>query len=113
MNESFVHMACVSFDRACTQDGYLKQPHLTITDRDMRWDRGWIWRKQGKKTHPNYGGRHCPMAAMVPPPRHHHIQQLANMLCNKSMSLKLENIIVFTINLLAILRHNALLMRRA
>jgi hypothetical protein len=38
------------------------------------------------------------MAAMVPSPQHCLIQQLANMLRNKSMLLKLENIIVFTIN---------------
>jgi hypothetical protein len=37
------------------------------------------------------------MAAMVPSSQHCHIQQLANMLQDKSMSLKLENIIVFTI----------------
>jgi hypothetical protein len=37
MNESFVHMTCVSSDRACAQDGYLKRPHLTIIDEDMRW----------------------------------------------------------------------------
>jgi hypothetical protein len=53
--------------------------------------------KLGKKTHPNYGGCHRPTAAMVPSPRHRHIQQLANMLRNKSMLLKLENITVFTI----------------
>jgi hypothetical protein len=40
-------------------------------------------------------------------PRHRHIQQLANMLHGKSMLLKLENIIVFTMYLLSILRHNA------
>jgi hypothetical protein len=67
-------------------------------------------RMLGKKTHPNHGGCHCPMAAMVPSPRHHRIQQLANILRNKSMLLKLENIIVFTMYLLAILRHNASLM---
>jgi hypothetical protein len=33
------------------------------------------------------------MAAMVPSSRHHHIQQLANMLHDKSMLLKLENVI--------------------
>jgi hypothetical protein len=44
---------------------------------------------------------------MVPSSRHRHVQQLANMLRNKSMPLKLENIIVFTI--LAVLRHDALL----
>jgi hypothetical protein len=53
------------------------------------------------------------MAAMAPSPRHYRIQQLANMLRNKSMSLKLENIIAFTMYLLAILRHDALLMPRA
>jgi hypothetical protein len=31
--------------------------------------------------------------AMVPSPHHRHIQQLANMLRNKSLLLKLENII--------------------
>jgi hypothetical protein len=60
--------------------------------------------KLGKKTHPNHGGRHCPMAAMVPSLQHHCIQQLVNMLHDKSMLLKLENIIVFLIYLLAILR---------
>ncbi len=69
---------------------------------------GWFWgwgtsdtqlarQKLGKKTHPNHGGPHRPMAAMVPSSRESHIQQLANMLRDKSMSLKLENIIVFTI----------------
>jgi hypothetical protein len=43
-----------------------------------------------------------PMAAMVPSPRHHCIQQLANMLHKKSMLLKLENIIVFIMYLLSI-----------
>ena len=51
--------------------------------------------KLGNNTHPNHGGRHCPMAAMVPSPWHHPIQQLANMLHDKSMLLKLENIFVF------------------
>ncbi len=36
--------------------------------------------KLGKNTLPNHGGHHCPMAAMVPSPWHHRIQQLANML---------------------------------
>jgi hypothetical protein len=53
------------------------------------------------------------MAAIVPSPRHCHIQQFANMLHNKPMPLKLENIIVFTMYLLTILRHGALLMRHA
>jgi hypothetical protein len=42
MNKSFLHMAHVSSDRACAQDGYLKRPHPTIIDRDMRWDSGWF-----------------------------------------------------------------------
>jgi hypothetical protein len=50
-----------------------------------------------KNTHPNHGGRHRLTAAMVPSPQHRRIQQLANMQCNKSMLLKLENIIVFAI----------------
>jgi hypothetical protein len=50
---------------------------------------------------------------MVPSPQHRRIQQLANMLRDKSMLLKLEDIIVFTIYLLAILRHNASSTRRA
>jgi hypothetical protein len=42
MNESFIHMAHVSFDDSCAQDGYLKHPHPTIIDGDMRWDSGWF-----------------------------------------------------------------------
>jgi hypothetical protein len=42
MNNSFVHMAHVSSNRACAQDGYLKRPHPTIIDRDMRWDSSWF-----------------------------------------------------------------------
>jgi hypothetical protein len=34
------------------------------------------------------------MDVMVPSPQHHKIQQSANMLCDKSMLLKLENYIV-------------------
>ncbi len=40
MNESFDHMAHVSSDGACAQDGYLKHPCPTIIDGDMRWDSG-------------------------------------------------------------------------
>ncbi len=40
MKESFVHMAHVSSNHACVQDGYLKFPHPTIIDGDMRWDSG-------------------------------------------------------------------------
>ena len=42
MKESFVHMAHVSSYCACAQDCYLKRPHLTIIDGDMRWDSGWF-----------------------------------------------------------------------
>jgi hypothetical protein len=42
MNKSFVHMAHVSSDRACAQYGFFKRPHLTIINRDMRWDSGWF-----------------------------------------------------------------------
>jgi hypothetical protein len=40
MNKSFVQMAHVSSDCVCALDGYLKHPHLTIIDEDMRWDSG-------------------------------------------------------------------------
>ncbi len=43
MNEYFVHMVHVSSDCACAQDGYLKRPHLTIIDEDIRWDSVWFW----------------------------------------------------------------------
>jgi hypothetical protein len=42
MKKTFFCMAHVSSNRACTQDGYLKRPHLTIIDGDMRWDSGWF-----------------------------------------------------------------------
>jgi hypothetical protein len=51
----------------------------------------------GKKKHPNHGGCHGPTASMVPSHRHRRIQQVANMLLDKSKLLKLENIIAFTI----------------
>ncbi len=51
-------------------------------------------------THPDHGGRRRPTAAMVPHSRRRDIQQSANMLCDKSMSLKLENILFITIYLL-------------
>jgi hypothetical protein len=46
---------------------------------------------------PNHGARHRSMATMVPSPQHRRIQPLASLQCDKSMSGKLENIIVFTI----------------
>jgi hypothetical protein len=42
MNESFAHMAHVSSDHSCAQDGYLKHPHPTIIGGDKRWDSGWF-----------------------------------------------------------------------
>ena len=42
MNESFVHTAHMSSDRACAQDGYFKRPHPTIIDGDMWSDSGWF-----------------------------------------------------------------------
>jgi hypothetical protein len=85
---------------------------------------GWFWgwgtsdtqlarQKIGRKTHLNQGDHHRPTAAMVPSPQHRLMQQLANMLHNKSMLLKLEKIIDFTMYLLAILRHDALSMHHA
>jgi hypothetical protein len=114
MNKSFVHMAHVSSDCACAQDWYLKHPseHYCQRYEVGQWlVFGWFWgwgtsdtqlarRKQAKKTHPNHGGCHCPMAVMVPSPRHRRMQQSANVLRNKSLLLKLENIIIFTIYLL-------------
>ncbi len=43
MNESFVHTAHMSSDRACAQDGYFECPHLTIIDGDKRVDSGWFF----------------------------------------------------------------------
>jgi hypothetical protein len=60
--------------------------------------------KLGKKTHPNNGSRHHPTAAMVPSPQRRRIQQLANMLHDKSMSLKLENIIVFSLEFIGYIK---------
>jgi hypothetical protein len=54
-------------------------------------------RKQGKKIHPDHGGRQRPTATMVTPPWRRVIRQSSNTMCDKSMSLKLEKIIVFTI----------------
>ncbi len=41
----------------------------------------------------DYGGRHSPMAAMRHHSRHRSIQQSANMLGNRLVSLKLEKVI--------------------
>jgi hypothetical protein len=42
INKTFIHMAHVSSNCACAEDGYLKRPHPTIIDRDMRWNSGWF-----------------------------------------------------------------------
>ena len=42
MNESFIHTAHTSSDRARAQDGYFKRPHPTIIDGDMWSDSGWF-----------------------------------------------------------------------
>jgi hypothetical protein len=42
MKECFVHIAHVSFDRACAQDGHLKCTHPIIIEGDMWWDSGWF-----------------------------------------------------------------------
>ena len=42
MNESFVHTAQMSSNRACAQDGYFERPHPTIIDDDKRSDSGWF-----------------------------------------------------------------------
>jgi hypothetical protein len=54
MNKYFVHMAHVTSDHACAQDGYLKCPHTTIIDRDMRWDSGWFLGGLGVGGHLTY-----------------------------------------------------------
>jgi hypothetical protein len=51
INKSFVHMAHVSSNHACAQDGYLKRPHPTIIDGDMRWDSGWFLGRFGVGGH--------------------------------------------------------------
>jgi hypothetical protein len=42
INKSFVHMAHVSSDHACAQDGYLKRPHPNIIGGDVRCDSRWF-----------------------------------------------------------------------
>jgi hypothetical protein len=42
MNESSIQMAHVSSNCACAEDGYVKHPHSTIIDGDMRWDSCWF-----------------------------------------------------------------------
>ncbi len=54
-------------------------------------------RKLGKKKHPDHGGRQRPTAAMVNQPRRRVIRQSSNIRRNKSMPLKLDNNVVFTI----------------
>jgi hypothetical protein len=42
MNKSFVHKAHMSSNCTHAQDGYMKRPHPTIIEGDMRWDSGWF-----------------------------------------------------------------------
>ncbi len=44
--------------------------------------------------HMDHGGRSQPMAAMVPTTWLRGVETLADMLCNKAMQLKLENLVV-------------------
>jgi hypothetical protein len=53
--------------------------------------------KLGKKIHPDHGDRQRPTAAMVTPPRRQVIRQSSNIICNRSMSYKLDNNVDFTI----------------
>jgi hypothetical protein len=55
MSKYFVHIAHVSSNRACAQDGYLKHPHPTIIDGDMRWDSGWFFGGFGVGGHLTHG----------------------------------------------------------
>ena len=43
VNESLIHMAQVSSYYACAQDGYLKHPHPTNIEGDMRWEGVGFW----------------------------------------------------------------------
>jgi hypothetical protein len=52
---------------------------------------------QKNKTLPDHDGHHRPTAAMVPRPRRRRTQQSTNMIVDKSMLLKVEDLIVFTI----------------
>ncbi len=120
INLSFIWLMCLPIVHAHRMGTWNNPIRSLLTRYEVgQWlGFGWFWswgtsdmqlarRKLGKKTHPNHGGSHCPIAAMVPYPRHRRIQQLANMMHDKSMTLKLDNIIVFTVYLLAILRHDA------
>ncbi len=112
MVESPASMAHASSSYACTEDGYFKRPHTASIDGDIRLDTCWFFVGFGvdghltrnqlgeslvRKSHPHHGGRRRPTAAMVPHPRRRRTQQPANMMRDKSMSLKLEDIIVFII----------------
>ncbi len=70
MKESFIHMAHLSSNRACAQDGYLKHHHPTIIDGDMRWDSGWFFGWFGGRrtldlqlARQKLGKKHTPMMA--------------------------------------------------
>ncbi len=87
---------------------------------------GWFWSwgtLDMQLARQKLGKKHTPQSWWLPLPkghhghgalpRNHHIQQLANILRDKSKPLKLESIITFTMYLLAILRHDTSLTYRA
>ena len=43
MNKSSVIVVQTLSYYACAEVAYLKRPHPTIIDEDMRWDSGWFW----------------------------------------------------------------------
>ena len=105
-------MAHASSSYTCAEDGYFKRPHTASIDGDIWWDSCWFFVGFGvggrltrdklgeslvRTTHPHHGGRRRHTAAMVPRARRRRTQQSANMMRDNSMSLKLEDIIVFTI----------------
>ncbi len=105
MMELPASMAHASSSYACAEDRYFKCPHTTGIDGHKRSNSGWFLlvlelarQKLGKKNTPPPWqpplpyGRHG-----VPRSRCRRTQQSANILHDKSMSLKLEDSIVFTI----------------
>ncbi len=52
MNKSSVIVVQTSSYYACAEVAYLKRPHPTIIDKDMRWDSGWFLGGFGVVGHP-------------------------------------------------------------
>jgi hypothetical protein len=52
MNKSPVIVVQTPSYYACTEVAYLKRPHRTIIDEDMRWDSGWFLGGFGVVGHP-------------------------------------------------------------